>query len=88
MVTILNNISGVAMPGELFVLMGPSGAGKSSLLDVIAGRQKDYSGCVLVNGEKWTKQMNKLASYVMQDDVFYETLTVKEHLMFQAELRM
>ncbi|RHY94106.1 hypothetical protein DYB31_002599, partial [Aphanomyces astaci] len=24
----------------------------------------------------------------MQDDVFYATLTVKEHLMFQAELRM
>ncbi|KDO17220.1 hypothetical protein SPRG_17352, partial [Saprolegnia parasitica CBS 223.65] len=34
--TILNNVSGVAVPGELIVLMGPSGAGKSSLLDVIA----------------------------------------------------
>ncbi|KDO32615.1 hypothetical protein SPRG_03089 [Saprolegnia parasitica CBS 223.65] len=32
--------------------------------------------------------MKKLSSYVMQDDVFYETLTVKEHLLFQAELRM
>ncbi|KDO17219.1 hypothetical protein SPRG_17351 [Saprolegnia parasitica CBS 223.65] len=69
-------------------MMGPSGAGKSSLLDVISGRQKDYTGSVLANGQKWTKQMNKYASYVMQDDVFYETLTVKEHLLFQAELRM
>ncbi|KAF0685462.1 hypothetical protein As57867_022579, partial [Aphanomyces stellatus] len=32
--------------------------------------------------------MSRYASYVMQDDVFYATLTVKEHLMFQAELRM
>ncbi|KDO27026.1 hypothetical protein SPRG_07739 [Saprolegnia parasitica CBS 223.65] len=85
---ILDNVSGSAAPGELLVLMGPSGAGKSSLLDVISGRQKDYTGSVLVNGEKWTKKMNKLASYVLQDDIFYETLTVKEHLLFQAELRM
>ncbi|OQR88557.1 ATP-binding Cassette (ABC) Superfamily, partial [Achlya hypogyna] len=85
---ILNDLSGAAVPGELVVMMGPSGAGKSSLLDVIAGRQKEYTGTVLANGNKWTKQMNKYASYVMQDDVFYETLTVKEHLLFQAELRM
>ncbi|EQC27530.1 hypothetical protein SDRG_14590 [Saprolegnia diclina VS20] len=26
--------------------------------------------------------------YVMQDDLFYHTLTVKEHLLFQAQLRM
>ncbi|KDO27025.1 hypothetical protein SPRG_07738, partial [Saprolegnia parasitica CBS 223.65] len=72
---ILNDLSGIAVPGELVVMMGPSGAGKSSLLDVISGRQKDYTGSVLANGQKWTKQMNKYASYVMQDDVFYETLT-------------
>ncbi|KDO27028.1 hypothetical protein SPRG_07741 [Saprolegnia parasitica CBS 223.65] len=85
---ILNDLSGVACPGELVVLMGPSGAGKSSLLDVIAGRQKDYTGSVLVNGEPWNRNTNKKASYVMQDDIFYQTLTVREHLMFQAELRM
>ncbi|RHY47020.1 hypothetical protein DYB30_010458, partial [Aphanomyces astaci] len=34
------------------------------------------------------RRVQSIASYVMQDDVFYATLTVKEHLMFQAELRM
>ncbi|EQC34343.1 hypothetical protein SDRG_08115 [Saprolegnia diclina VS20] len=85
---VLNDVSGSAMAGEFVVLMGPSGAGKSSLLDVISGRQPSTSGSVLVNGARWSKATAKQASYVMQDDIFYETLTVEEHLLFQAELRM
>ncbi|KAG1689826.1 hypothetical protein DVH05_001860 [Phytophthora capsici] len=82
---ILNNVSGSAKPGELLVIMGPSGAGKSSLLDCISGRNSGVEGDILLNGQQATKRM---ASYVMQDDLFYETLTVKEHLTFQAKLRM
>ncbi|OQR90706.1 ATP-binding Cassette (ABC) Superfamily, partial [Achlya hypogyna] len=85
---VLNNVSGSAAAGEFVVLMGPSGAGKSSLLDVLSGRQAATSGAVLVNGERWSKARAKQASYVMQADLFYETLTVEEHLLFQAELRM
>ncbi|KAF0692215.1 Aste57867_16686 [Aphanomyces stellatus] len=85
---ILNQVNGVANAGELVVIMGPSGAGKSSMLDIIAGRNKDFKGHVKVNGEPWNKQLNKRACYVMQDDVFYHTLTVEEHLQFQAQLRM
>ncbi|OQR89011.1 ATP-binding Cassette (ABC) Superfamily [Achlya hypogyna] len=85
---VLNDVNGSATAGEFVVLMGPSGAGKSSLLDVISGRQNPTSGSVLVNGQRWSKATAKRASYVMQDDVFYETLTVEEHLLFQAELRM
>ncbi|OQS03598.1 ATP-binding Cassette (ABC) Superfamily [Thraustotheca clavata] len=85
---ILNDVSGTALPGELVVIMGPSGAGKSSLLVVISGRQRDFKGSVYVNGSKWNKSTNKKASYVMQDDIFYSTLTVREHLTFQAELQM
>lgn len=80
---ILNNVSGSAKPGELLVIMGPSGAGKSSLLDCISGRKSGVEGEILLNGQPWTKATKRMASYVMQDDLFYETLTVKEHLTFQ-----
>ncbi|KDO27029.1 hypothetical protein SPRG_07742 [Saprolegnia parasitica CBS 223.65] len=86
--TILKDVKGEAQPGQMIVIMGPSGAGKSSLLDVIAGRNLKYQGSVLVNGQPWNQSMNRRACYVMQDDIFYYTLTVKEHLMFQADLRM
>ncbi|KAJ0402020.1 hypothetical protein ATCC90586_010277 [Pythium insidiosum] len=85
---ILRGVSGAAYPGELLVLMGPSGAGKSTLLDCIANRNASATGDVRVNGQPWTKALAKHASYVMQDDLFYASLTVREHLHFQAKLRM
>ncbi|KAJ0393262.1 hypothetical protein ATCC90586_011719 [Pythium insidiosum] len=85
---ILNDVSGYAKPGELLVLMGPSGAGKSSLLDCISGRNPNVHGRITVNGQPWSKSLKRLASYVMQDDLFYATITVREHLLFQAKLRM
>lgn len=85
---ILNDVNGFAKPGELLVIMGPSGAGKSSLLDCISGRNNKAEGSITVNGMPWNKSLKRLASYVMQDDLFYATITVREHLLFQARLRM
>ncbi|KAE8990852.1 Protein white [Phytophthora fragariae] len=85
---ILSNVNGTARPGELLVIMGPSGAGKSSLLDCISGRNSAVEGDIVLNGQPWSDATKRLASYVMQDDLFYETITVKEHLVFQAKLRM
>uniref|UniRef100_A0AAV1TAD2 ABC transporter domain-containing protein n=1 Tax=Peronospora matthiolae TaxID=2874970 RepID=A0AAV1TAD2_9STRA len=85
---ILSNVSGCAQPGELLVIMGPSGAGKSSLLDCLSGRNSAVQGDVLLNGHPWSDTTKRFASYVMQDDLFYPTITVKEHLVFQANLRM
>jgi ABC-type multidrug transport system ATPase subunit len=85
---ILKGINGHANPGQLVVIMGPSGAGKSSLLDCISNRNPNYTGELAMNGQPWKDDYSKLSTYVMQDDVFYANLTVKEHLMIQASLRM
>ncbi|RLN47683.1 hypothetical protein BBJ29_000574 [Phytophthora kernoviae] len=89
--TILNDVSGAARPGQLLVMMGPSGAGKSSLLDCISGRKSvrdGLEGAITINRHPWSKQLKQMTSYVVQDDLFYETITVREHLVFQAQLRM
>ncbi|OQR96646.1 ATP-binding Cassette (ABC) Superfamily [Thraustotheca clavata] len=85
---ILSDVHGIAAPGQFVAIMGPSGAGKSSLLDILSGRVKDFNGSVLVNGQKWDRRMTQCTCYVIQDDLFYHTLTVKEHLLYQADLRM
>lgn len=85
---ILKGMNGEARGGEFIAILGPSGAGKSSLLDCLAGRNKNCKGEITVNGQSWDKEVARVASYVVQDDVFYPTLTVQEHLMFQAKLRM
>jgi ABC-type multidrug transport system ATPase subunit len=86
---ILSEASGAARPGELLVIMGPSGAGKSSLLDCISGRRSvGVEGAITANGVAWSKKLQRFSSYVKQDDMFYATITVREHLLFQARLRM
>ncbi|XP_014230795.1 protein white [Trichogramma pretiosum] len=89
---LLRDVSGIAYPGELLVIMGSSGAGKTTLLNVLTFRyhsEMNVSGRIAVNGKKVNS--NVLASqmaYVQQDDLFIGTLTVKEHLLFQALVRM
>lgn len=37
---VLNNVNGIAYPGELTAIMGPSGSGKTSFLDILARKKK------------------------------------------------
>ena len=48
----LQNISFNVTKGDFFVIMGPTGSGKSSLLDIIFGLIKPFSGSVIINHEK------------------------------------
>ncbi|KAG7234803.1 hypothetical protein INR49_003950 [Caranx melampygus] len=87
---ILNDVSGIMRPG-MNAIMGATGSGKTSLLDVIAGR-KDPSGLrqgnVLVDGKPVTSDLRLSSAYVVQDDILMGTLTVRENLLFSANLRL
>ena len=45
-------------------------------------------GTILVNGEKIGPSYRRVAAYVMQSDVLFPRLTVRETLMYAAELRV
>ncbi|XP_046816687.1 protein white isoform X1 [Vespa crabro] len=89
---ILKDVSGVAYPGELLVIMGSSGAGKTTLLNALtfrSGPDVTVSGLMAANGKRVSsKVLTSRTAYVQQDDLFIGTLTVKEHLLFQAMVRM
>jgi len=87
---ILNGVSGTALPGQITAIIGPSGAGKTTFLDVLAGRKNTgvVEGEILVNGKPRTKSFKRIAGYVMQDDKMLGTFTVREHLMYIAQLRL
>ena len=85
---VLNDVSGSARPGRLLAIMGPSGGGKTSLLNAISNRLRLAGGEVLLNQQKLPYYFNKVSSYVMQDDILFDTLTPREMLMFAAKLRL
>ncbi|XP_057793561.1 ABC transporter G family member 25-like [Salvia miltiorrhiza] len=89
--TILNGITGTAVPGRVLAIMGPSGSGKSTLLNALAGRfqgGQGLAGAILFNGRKFSKQIAKKTGFVAQDDVLYPHLTVRETLIFCSLLRL
>ncbi|CAH3037565.1 unnamed protein product [Porites evermanni] len=88
---ILYNLSGRIDAGSLLAVMGASGAGKSTLMNVLAQRnigQMDVTGTVLLNDCPIRSEMTSMSAYIQQEDLFVGTLTVREHLTFQASLRM
>ncbi|XP_050099637.1 protein white [Anopheles aquasalis] len=91
---LLKNVTGVARSGELLAVMGSSGAGKTTLLNALAFRSPpgvkiSPNAVRALNGVPVTaEQMRARCAYVQQDDLFIPSLTTKEHLMFQALLRM
>ncbi|KAG1709784.1 Protein white [Nymphon striatum] len=90
-IQILQDVSGRALPGEILAIMGASGAGKTTLLNVLTQRNKgdlEVSGSVFANGQPTGKSLISLSAYVQQDDLMFPNLTVREHLKFQARLRM
>lgn len=86
---ILTDLSGIFKPG-MNAIMGPTGSGKSSLLDVLADR-KDRGGLageILLNGQQQTDDFKYRVGYVVQDDIVSGNLTVRENLMFSANVRL
>ena len=90
---ILRGVSGNVAPKQLLAIMGPSGSGKTSLLNVLAGRTLRaknalLEGSVTVNGERIGSSMHRISAYVEQDEALYAFSTVRETLMFAAQLRL
>ncbi|XP_037032823.1 protein white [Bradysia coprophila] len=91
---LIKNISGIANSGEILAVMGSSGAGKTTLLNTLAfrtpvGIQLSQTAERAFNGmEIGFEELSAHCAYVEQQDLFISSLTAREHLIFQAMLRM
>jgi ABC-2 type transport system ATP-binding protein len=74
---IIHNINFDVMAGELIGLIGPNGAGKSTTIKTILGLLEHKKGTVkFKQGVKY--------SYIPERPIFYDELTLWEHLDFTA----
>jgi ABC-2 type transport system ATP-binding protein len=73
--------------GQLVALIGPNGAGKTTFLNLAAGLLEPSSGQIEVAGAvPGSLDARRALSYLPDTPVFYEDLSVAEHLEYVAAL--
>jgi ABC-2 type transport system ATP-binding protein len=75
------------LPSEMIALVGPNGAGKTTFLTIAAGLLEPSSGTLEVNGAvAGSIGARKAVSYLPDSPVFYDDLSLDEHLEYIAAL--
>jgi ABC-2 type transport system ATP-binding protein len=73
--------------GEKVMLVGPNGSGKTTLLRMVAGLLEPTEGDLLVDGVPvGTLDARAAVSYISDEPVLYDDLSVREHLEYVARL--
>ena len=84
----LDGVSMTVAPDAITAMFGVNGAGKSTLLRCCAGLSALTSGTVTVGGEHLpgSIEARRLTSYIPDEPVLYDDLSVIEHLEFIARM--
>src|ERR1700731_2341364 len=73
--------------GELVMVVGPNGSGKTTFLRMAAGLLEASDGEVLVDGfPAGSLEARAALSYIPDNPVLYDDLTLAEHLHYIARL--
>ncbi len=75
---VIRDINFSVSQGELVGLIGPNGSGKSTTIKAILGLLSSVEGVVIFSGQQ------KRYAYIPEQPVFYEELTLWEHLELAA----
>ena len=69
---VLNDMSFSLPEGKIIGLFGPNGCGKTTLMKILSGLIHDYSGEVLVNGEKPGEKTKALTAYLPEQTFVHD----------------
>ena len=87
--TVVDDLSFTAEKGEILGLLGPNGAGKSTTMNMLTGYLAPDKGSIELDDKDLTNPKNRkkvLIGYMPEIPPLYNDMTVKEYLIFVAEL--
>jgi len=85
----IEEISFTVERGEIFGFIGPNGAGKSTTIRTLMGLLKPTGGTASVFGLDCWRQASEIAKdvgYLPSENCYYNSMKVKEMLLYTAEL--
>lgn len=86
----VSDLSFTVEDGLITGFLGPNGAGKSTTMNMMTGFLAPSNGTVLINGidmQKEPEKAKKLIGYLPEQPPVYMDMTVREYLLFVAELK-
>jgi len=86
----VKNLSFTVEDGQVYGFLGPNGAGKSTTMNIMIGYLSATEGEVVINGHdifEEPEEAKKCFGYLPENPPLYLNMTVKEYLMFVADLK-
>jgi len=85
--TIIEHVSFHVNYNECFGLLGPDNVGKTTILDTLAGITEATYGDIYYDGQNIKTIPDLKLGYCNQSNIFWEELTLRDHLELFLELR-
>ena len=86
----MDDFNGDFFGNEIYCLLGHNGAGKTTLINMISGILEPTSGDIFYKGRSLVNNKDYLFKNIgicQQEDIFFDYLTVSEHLEYMCEIK-